>query len=120
METYRYLNIFETKGLEYLLLISFLVLLLFLIRYLAGPNATRSRKGSERSTRIGDYCSIRASGTDTRTVVSSVAQWRYHPATHNGHRHIPVPHSRLHRWMPSEVVLDDLADRRRLATGQSR
>jgi hypothetical protein len=45
METYRYLNIFETKGLEYLLLISFLVLLLFLIRYLAGPNATRSRKG---------------------------------------------------------------------------
>jgi len=27
-------NIFETKGLEYLLLISFLVLFIFLVRYL--------------------------------------------------------------------------------------
>lgn len=34
METYRYVNIFETKGLEYLLLICFLVLLVFLVRYL--------------------------------------------------------------------------------------
>ncbi|MHC5003091.1 MAG: hypothetical protein ACYTJ0_08200 [Planctomycetota bacterium] len=34
METYRYVNIFETKGLEYLLLISFLVLFIFLVRYL--------------------------------------------------------------------------------------
>ena len=38
METYTYVNIFETKGLEYLLLISFLVLFLFLVRYLKGPN----------------------------------------------------------------------------------
>jgi len=45
VETYRYVNIFETKGLEYLLLISFLVLLLFLIWYLVPTNATRSRKG---------------------------------------------------------------------------
>lgn len=46
METYTYVNIFETKGLEYLLLISFLVLLLFLIRYLTPPNSTRrSQKG---------------------------------------------------------------------------
>jgi hypothetical protein len=45
VETYRYVNIFETKGLEYLLLISFLVLLLFLIRYLVPANTTRSRKG---------------------------------------------------------------------------
>jgi len=37
MEFYSYLNIFETKGLEYLLLISFLVLFLLLIRYLAVP-----------------------------------------------------------------------------------
>ena len=44
METYTYVNIFETKGLEYLLLISFLVLLLCLIRYLAPPNSTRSQK----------------------------------------------------------------------------
>ena len=37
MEFYSYLNIFETKGLEYLLLISFLVLFLLLIRYLSVP-----------------------------------------------------------------------------------
>jgi hypothetical protein len=34
METYTYVNIFETKGLEYLLLICFLVLFIFLIKYL--------------------------------------------------------------------------------------
>ena len=44
METFRYVNIFETKGLEYLLLISFLVLLLFLIRYLAPPKSAKSRE----------------------------------------------------------------------------
>lgn len=37
METYTYVNIFETKGLEYLLLICFLVLFVFLVRYLSGP-----------------------------------------------------------------------------------
>jgi hypothetical protein len=37
METYTYVNIFETKGLEYLLLISFLVLFVILIRYLSTP-----------------------------------------------------------------------------------
>ena len=36
METYTYVNIFETKGLEYLLLLSFLVLFVFLVRYLRG------------------------------------------------------------------------------------
>ena len=44
METFTYVNIFETKGLEYLLLISFLVLLLFLIRYLDPRNTTHSRE----------------------------------------------------------------------------
>ena len=34
METYTCVNIFETKGLEYLLLICFLVLFILLIRYL--------------------------------------------------------------------------------------
>ena len=34
METYTYVNIFETKGLEYLLLMCFLVLFIFLIKYL--------------------------------------------------------------------------------------
>jgi hypothetical protein len=37
METYTYVNIFETKGLEYLLLICFLVLFVFLVRYLSTP-----------------------------------------------------------------------------------
>ena len=34
METYTYVNIFETKGLEYLLLICFLVLFVLFVRYL--------------------------------------------------------------------------------------
>lgn len=36
METYTYVNIFETKGLEYLLLLCFLVLFVVLVRYLKG------------------------------------------------------------------------------------
>ena len=36
MESYTYVNIFETKGLEYLLLMCFLVLFILLIRYLRG------------------------------------------------------------------------------------
>jgi len=38
LESFRYANIFETKGLEYLLLLSFLVLLVLLVRYLRGPD----------------------------------------------------------------------------------
>ncbi len=34
METYTYVNIFETKGLEYILLICFLILFVLLIKYL--------------------------------------------------------------------------------------
>ncbi len=37
MEYYSYVNIFETKGLAYLLLLSFLVLGVFLIKYLSAP-----------------------------------------------------------------------------------
>ena len=37
METYTYVNIFETKGLEYLLLLCFLVMFVFFLRYLARP-----------------------------------------------------------------------------------
>lgn len=44
METYTFVNIFETKGLEYLLLLAFLVLLLFLFRYLKTPSAKKSEK----------------------------------------------------------------------------
>jgi hypothetical protein len=35
MESYTYVNIFETKGLEYLLLICFLILFIILVRYLS-------------------------------------------------------------------------------------
>ena len=38
MESFRYVNIFETKGLEYLLLIAFLVLFVVLVRYLSGKD----------------------------------------------------------------------------------
>jgi hypothetical protein len=37
MDSFTYINIFETKGLEYLLLLSFWVLFIFLIRYLSKP-----------------------------------------------------------------------------------
>ncbi len=33
METYTYVNIFATKGLEYLLLLCFLVLFILLVRF---------------------------------------------------------------------------------------
>ena len=36
MESYTYVNIFETKGLEYLLLVCFLVMFVLLLRYLGG------------------------------------------------------------------------------------
>ena len=44
METYTFVNIFETKGLEYLLLMAFLVLLVFLFKYLKVPSAKKSKK----------------------------------------------------------------------------
>jgi hypothetical protein len=37
MESFTYVNIFETKGLEYLLLLSFWALFVYLMRYLAKP-----------------------------------------------------------------------------------
>lgn len=50
MEFYTYVNIFETKGLEYLLLLAFLVLFIFLLRYLAGPEKASAGRGEKRST----------------------------------------------------------------------
>jgi len=41
METYTYVDIFETKGLEYLLLIGFLILFILFIRYLTTSPAKR-------------------------------------------------------------------------------
>jgi len=37
MDSFTYVNIFETKGLEYLLLLSFWVLFVYLVRYLWKP-----------------------------------------------------------------------------------
>jgi hypothetical protein len=42
MEFYSYVNIFETKGLAYLLLMSFLVMGILLIRYLSVPEKKNS------------------------------------------------------------------------------
>ncbi len=41
MEFYHYVNIFETKGLEYILLMCFLVLFILLVRYLSPPNGKK-------------------------------------------------------------------------------
>jgi hypothetical protein len=38
METYSYVNIFETKGLEYILVIGSLVLFILFIRFLRPPD----------------------------------------------------------------------------------
>ena len=46
MDSFTYVNIFETKGLEYLLLLCFWVLFLYLIRYLA--SGEKKRKDSHR------------------------------------------------------------------------
>jgi len=53
MEFYTYLNIFETKGLEYLLLLSFLVLFVLLVKYLSGPGKKDSLPGGKDSTAAG-------------------------------------------------------------------
>jgi hypothetical protein len=41
MDSFTYVNIFETKGLEYLLLLCFLVLFIYLFRYLSPPDNKR-------------------------------------------------------------------------------
>jgi len=46
MESFTYVNIFETKGLEYLLLLCFWVLGVYLIRYLSSP--PKKRKDSHK------------------------------------------------------------------------
>lgn len=50
MEFYTYVNIFETKGLEYLLLMAFFVLFLFLLRYLSGSDKKNPVPGEKNST----------------------------------------------------------------------
>jgi hypothetical protein len=50
MEFYTYVNIFETKGLEYLLLLSFLALFILLVRYLRVPGKKGPVAGEKTST----------------------------------------------------------------------
>jgi hypothetical protein len=50
MEYYSYVNIFEQKGVAYILLLSFLVLAVMLIRYLGGPAKKDSTSPDKRST----------------------------------------------------------------------
>ncbi|HLA89639.1 MAG TPA: hypothetical protein VJL28_04315 [Gemmatimonadaceae bacterium] len=60
MESFRYVNIFETKGLEYLLLIIFLVLFVLFVRYLrkserkpGGFGGMESSGGTRPGSRAG-------------------------------------------------------------------
>ena len=47
MEFYSYVNIYETKGLTYLLVLSFLVIFVLLIRYISVPEK-KDRKTNDR------------------------------------------------------------------------
>jgi hypothetical protein len=53
MEYYSYVNIFEQKGVAYILLLSFLVLAILLIRYLSGPEKKNTIQGKNDSTTTG-------------------------------------------------------------------
>jgi len=53
VEYYSYVNIFETKGLAYLLLLSFLVMGVLLIRYLSGPGRKDAAPGKKDPTSSG-------------------------------------------------------------------
>ena len=45
MDSFIYVNIFETKGLEYLLLLCFWVLFMYLVRYLSpAPKKSKGKK----------------------------------------------------------------------------
>jgi len=41
METFSYVNIFATKGLEYLLLMCFLVMFVLFVKYLTPPDSKK-------------------------------------------------------------------------------
>ena len=50
METYTYVNIFDTKGLEYILLICFLMLFILFARYLSASSKERKNDLNEAKT----------------------------------------------------------------------
>lgn len=51
MEYYSYVNIFETKGVAYILLLSFLVMFVLLVKYLSAPaKKPPTRNGTNSAT----------------------------------------------------------------------
>jgi len=52
MEYYTYVNIFEQKGVAYILLLSFLVLAVLFLRYLSGPSKNDSDRRAKNSTTV--------------------------------------------------------------------
>jgi hypothetical protein len=50
VEYYSYVNIFENKGLAYLLLLAFLVMGVFLVRYISGPQKKNEEPGKKTPT----------------------------------------------------------------------
>ncbi len=48
MEYYSYVNIFEQKGVAYILLLSFLVLAVLLVRYISGTSE-KDRSSEDRT-----------------------------------------------------------------------
>jgi len=59
VEFYTYVNIFEQKGLEYLLLLSFLALFIFLVKYLSGAGKNTAVPGAKSSTGAGAKSRVR-------------------------------------------------------------
>jgi hypothetical protein len=53
VEFYTFVNIFETKGLEYLLLMCFFALFIFLVRYLSGSRKNNSAPGEKHTKNPG-------------------------------------------------------------------
>lgn len=49
VEYYSYVNIFETKGLAYMLLLCFLVMGVLLVRYLSGPGSKDSTHEKQKT-----------------------------------------------------------------------
>jgi hypothetical protein len=59
MEFYSYVNIFETKGLAYLLLMSFLVMGILLIRYLSVSEKKSSKPTGRKPVGRGSGAKVR-------------------------------------------------------------
>jgi hypothetical protein len=55
MEYYHYINIFETKGLEYILVILFMITFVFFVRNLDAPKNRKSgAHGNNRTPNLGE------------------------------------------------------------------